>query len=265
MNPWTYRNRWALVTGASAGLGAEFARALARHGMHLVLTARREDRLLALEDELRVKHRVQTHIVPLDLSEPGAAETLWTRAGEAGREIHLLVNNAGFGARGPFLDTPRERHVQMLHLNVTALLELTHLALSEMVARRDGGILNVSSVVAFQPLPTYATYAASKAYVQFLSEALWEESRHHGVRVSALCPGRTPTEFQQISGSTPVEKGGLGILRPEEVVETGLRALEKGKAFVVPGASNKLKTQTARLLPRQLLQRVLGRAIDRLS
>lgn len=264
MQPWTYRDRWALVTGASSGLGLEFARALARRGMHLVLTARREDRLRALAAELAAAHATRAEVVPLDLAEPGAAERLWAEASQ-GRAIHLLVNNAGFGARGPFHETPRERHVQMLQLNVTALLELTHLALAEMRPRGEGGILNVSSVVAFQPIPTYATYAASKAYVQFLTEALWEESRHAGVRVTALCPGRTPTEFQQVSGSSRVEAGGAGIVPPDRVVEAGLRALEQGRSFVVPGALNKLNIQSNRLLPRQMLQRLLGRVIHRLS
>jgi uncharacterized protein len=264
MHSFTYRDRWALITGASAGLGAEFARALARRGMHLVLTARREERLQALADELGAEHGVRTEVVALDLGEPGAAERLWSRAGQ-GRLIHLLVNNAGFGARGPFHETPRERHVQMLQLNVTALLELTHLALSEMRPRGEGGILNVSSVVAFQPIPTYATYAASKAYVQFLTEALWEESRRAGVRLTALCPGRTPTEFQQVSGSSRVDAGGPGILPPDRVVEAGLRALEQGRPFVVPGLLNRINTQSARLLPRALLQRLLGRVVHRLS
>lgn len=262
MRRWEYAGRWALVTGASAGLGEAFARALARRGMHLVLSARRAERLCALAEELRAAHGIEAQVVPLDLAAPGAAETLWQRAADA-REIHLLVNNAGFGAAGRFDTVPRERQAEMVDLNCTRLLELTHLALPSMRARGEGGIINLSSAAAFQPLPTNATYAATKAFVLLLSEALWEENRHVGVRVLALCPGRSPTEFQQIAGTSRVTRSTPGMKTPAQIVEAGLRALEKGRSYVVPGAFNSLTATVATLTPRRVLIRALGRIVDR--
>ena len=256
---WQYRDRWALVTGASAGIGEAFAHALAARGMHLVLTARREDRLRDLAPRLSDAHGVQTATVALDLAEPGAAERLWARAAE-GRVIHLLVNNAGFGAQGRFDEIPRGRQVEMVQLNCTALLELCQLALPALRGRGDGGIINVSSIAAFQPVPSLATYAASKSFVLSLSQALWSESRDAGVRVLALCPGRTPTEFQEVAGTGSAE-GAFGYRTPAQVVEAGLHALERGSHTVVPGTENLLATWLVRLLPRSALTRALKRLV----
>jgi len=262
MKPWVYRDRWALVTGASAGFGDAFARALAARGMHVVLTARRADRLESLADDLRAAHGVQTAVIPLDLGEPGAPERLWTQATH-GREIHLLVNNAGLGAAGRFDSVPRDRHVAQVQLNVMAAMEMAHLALSQMRPRGEGGIINVSSAAAFQPLPTNATYAASKAFLLLLSEALWEESRHAGVRVLALCPGRSPTEFQQVAGTGTVGPSTPGMKTPEQIVEAALRALEKGQSYTIPGAINYVNSFAPTLLPRQFLMRALGKLVHR--
>jgi uncharacterized protein len=262
MRPWEYRNRWALITGASAGFGEAYARALAARGMHLVLSARRADRLEALAAAVQAEHGVRTHVVPLDLGEPGAAERLWAAASE-GREIHLLVNNAGVGAAGTFHEVPRERHVAMAQLNVVAAMEMAHLALREMNPRRAGGIINVASAAAFQPLPTNATYAASKAFLLLLSEALWEENRHAGVRVLALCPGRSPTEFQQVAGTGRVDASTPGMKTPEEVVESSLRALEQGKSYLIPGALNYVNSFAPSLVPRRLLMMALGKLVHR--
>ncbi|MBA4158949.1 MAG: SDR family oxidoreductase [Gemmatimonadetes bacterium] len=262
MKRWEYKGRWALVTGASTGIGEAFARSLAARGMHLVLTARREDRLRALTDELTVAHGIRTHVIPLDLAEPGAPEEIWRQAAD-GREIHLLVNNAGFGFQGAFHELPRDREVSVVQVNITAVLELAHLALQGMRARGEGGILNVASVAAFQPLPTLATYAASKAFVLYFSEALWEENRRAGVRVVALCPGRTPTGFQERAGTGIVDRSTPGFKLPAEVAEAGLRALEKGRSYVIPGAVNYVNSFSGVLLPRQLLMRMLGKLIRR--
>jgi short-subunit dehydrogenase len=259
--PWQYHDRWALVTGASAGIGEVFARRLAERGMHLVLSARREDRLRALARHLRAAHGVRAEIVPLDLAEPGAPVRLWRQAAH-GREIHLLVNNAGFGAQGRFDQLPLQRQSDMVRLNCTALLELTRLALPDMRARGAGAVINVSSIAAFQPIPDLATYAATKAFVLSLSQALWTESREAGVRVLALCPGRTPTEFQAVAGTGAAE-GTFGVRTPEQVVAAALRALERGDSYVVPGTENHLASWLVRLLPHSTVGRVLRRLVRR--
>ena len=250
---WEYRGRWALVTGASAGIGRAFAFSLARRGMHVVLTARRAERLEALARLLRTEHGVQAEVVAADLAEPGEAERVWAEASD-GSEVHLLVNNAGFGAKGRFDELSRGRQAEMVRLNCTALLELTHLALPEMRARGAGGIVNVASVAAFQPVPDLATYAATKAFVLSLSQAVAEESRGSGVRVVALCPGPVSTEFQEVAGTT-VNDRTLGIMTAAEVAEAALRALEAGDDTVVPGMLNRLGTVAGRMLPRSLVLR----------
>jgi uncharacterized protein len=261
MKAWSYYGRWALVTGASAGLGAEFARQLAAKRMSLVLSARRTDRLEALAAELREQERVQVVVEPSDLGAPGAPQRLWRKASE-GRRIDLLVNNAGFGAEGRFDEVPIDRLVEMVRVNCTALMELAHAALGEMRREGAGGVINVASIAAFQPVPRIATYAASKAFVLSLSEALWAENRAAGVRVLALCPGRTPTEFQRVAG-TGDPAGSWGVRQPQAVVEAALRGLEEGKISVIPGMENRLSTLAGRLVPRRILTGVLGPIIER--
>jgi uncharacterized protein len=256
---WVYRGEWALVTGASAGLGEVFAHQLAARGMNVVLTARRTERLRTLAAALEKRHHVRTVVVQEDLASPGAATRLWSRASE-GRFIHLLVNNAGFGAQGDFHRVDLARQTEMVQLNCTALLELAHHALGSMRARGRGGIINVASIAAFQPVPGLAVYAATKAFVLSLSEALWSENRDAGVRVIALSPGRTPTEFQEIAG-TGDPSGAFGLRAPEQVVAAGLRALERGRGSVVPGLENHLATWLVRLVPRSTLTRVVKRMV----
>lgn len=252
-----YRGRWALVTGASMGIGEAFAWALAERGMNVVLCARSVDRLEALAKSIRAEYRVQTHVVATDLAQPGAAADAWRRGGE-GRDIHLLVNNAGFGLHGRFEALPADRQSGMIALNCTAVLELAHLALSEMRARGTGGIINVGSVVAFQPVPWMATYAATKAFVLSLSEALAEENRGSGVRILCLSPGSTPSGFQATAG-TRVRKGQPGILQPREVVNAALEALDAGKTHVAPGLANRVATVLGRLLPLRTVTRIARR------
>lgn len=248
-----YRGRWGLVTGASAGIGAEFARALALRGMNLVLTARRHDRLEALAREMQARHGIAAVAVEGDLSTRGEAERVWREAVN-GREIHLLVNNAGFGAKGEFPTLRRERQVEMVEVNCTALLELMHLALVPMRERREGAVLNVASVAAFQPIPDLATYAATKAFVLSLSEAVAEEVRSYGVRVTALNPGPVRTEFQGVAG-TSLSRSTPGVLSAGSVVEAALAGLEAGRRSVVPGALNRAGTIAARHLPRSWVVR----------
>jgi short-subunit dehydrogenase len=252
-----YRGCWALVTGASMGIGEAFARALAERGMNVVLCARSADRLQALAQSLAAEQGVRTHVVAADLARPGAAADAWARASE-GREIHLLVNNAGFGLHGRFEALPADRQAEMVALNCTALLELAHLALGGMRARGAGGIINVASVVAFQPVPWMATYAATKAFVLSLSGALAEENREAGVRVLCVSPGPTPSGFQATAG-TRVRPGQPGYLPPREVVDTALAALEAGRTQVAPGLANRLSTVFGRLLPLGVTARIARR------
>lgn len=263
MGRWEYRGRWALVTGASAGLGEQFARSLARRGMHLVLTARREDRLRELAVALRSEHGVEVEVVADDLADPDGPGRIW-RAAASGRRIDLLVNNAGFGAQGDFAEVPLDRQLEMVRVNCTSLLELAHRALGEMVARGEGGIINVSSIAAFQPVPTLATYAATKAFVLSLSQAMNEEVRGSGVRVLALCPGRTPTEFQAVAGTGAVE-GAFGLRTPEQVVEEGLSAFDDEDGYSVPGVENYLATWLVRVLPRSAVTRAVKAVVRRAS
>ncbi len=240
----------ALVTGASAGLGAEFARQLAAKGERLVLVARRRERL----DELAAALG-NARAVAMDLSEPGAAARLMADLEQHGDTVELLVNNAGFGLAGQFAELDGDRQREMIDLNCGALAELAHAVLPGMVARMAGGILNVASTAAFQPGPGMAVYFATKAFVLSFSEALHDEAEPHGVKISCLCPGPTRTEFRSVSGFDP--KGRLAKLSADaaSVVAAGLRGLERNQAVVVPGLSNKMIAQAHRLLPRAVMRR----------
>jgi uncharacterized protein len=262
MEAWSYRGRRALVTGASAGIGEAFAGTLAARGMDLVLAARREERLREMAERLTREHGIACEVVAVDLAEDGAPERLW-QAAMAGGPIHLLVNNAGVGAQGPFAEVPLERQRTMIRLNVEAVVELTHLALGEMRPLGSGGIINVSSIASFLPLPHLAVYAASKAFVQTFTEAVWAEARKEGVRVVALAPGRTPTEFQAVAGTGKVTMRTFGARTPAAVAEAGLVALEGGKEAVVPGLANRLIAGIPRLLPRKWIARVVRHGMAR--
>lgn len=244
---WTYDGRWALVTGASSGLGEEFARQLAARGMKLVLSARREERLRSLAHQLLEGHGTECVVVPADLARPDGARDLWYAAARD-RDIDLLVNNAGFGAYGAFHEIELERLLEMVRVDCDALLALAHAAMPGMIARSFGAIVNLSSFAAFQPVPRMAAYAAAKAFVLSLSRAIATEARPAGVRVTALCPGRTPTEFQAVAGSGSTRRA-FGVRPVPFVVRAGLRGLERGRAVVVPGFENRLASLLARAVP----------------
>jgi len=249
----TEERGWALVTGASSGIGAVFARSLAARGYRVALVARRADRLERLADELG-----RERALPLaqDLSRPGACE--WVRGELLRREIvpDLLVNNAGLGHTGAYVHEPIDKTRGILAVNVVALAELTRLILPAMVERGRGAIINVCSMSAFQPVPFLATYAASKAFVLSFTESLAEELAGTGVRVQALCPGLVPTEFQENAGTDKVRFNDSPPQTPELVVEASLRALEAGDLIVIPGISDRLGVQLQRLLPRTLVRRI---------
>ena len=243
----------ALVTGASSGIGAEFARQLAGRGHRLVLVARRLERLDALVAELG-----NARAVALDLGEAGAAGRLMADLAVHGERVSLLINNAGFGLWGPFaeLDGPRQR--AMINLNCGALVELAHAVLPDMLARKAGAILNVASTGAFQPGPRIAVYFATKAFVLSFSEALHEEVRRDGVSVTALCPGPTATEFGDIAGFTGNAAFAGLSMAVGPVVRSGLDAVDSGRAVVIPGLINQAGAQGHRLLPRSWLRRIAG-------
>lgn len=249
-----YADHWALITGASSGIGAEFARQLAARGMHLILTARRTELLEALAAELHTAHGTKTEIIPADLIVPGEPQRLLTEIKNRGREIELLVNNAGFGYVKPVEKADVDRVLQMVELNITVLTELTQRVLPEMMQRGHGGIINVASVAAFQPVAYMGAYAASKAYVLHYTEALWAEAREKGVTVTALCPGTTRTDFFDVAEA----KGWLAKQSSqtvEPVVQAGLRALERRKQYVVSGWKNYILSLLVRLASRRTVVR----------
>ncbi len=245
----------ALITGASAGLGVDFARQLRAKGYRLVLVARRKDRLDALADELG-----HARAVACDLGKPGAAAELMANLAAHDETVSVLINNAGFGLSGRFASLDGKRQREMIDLNCGALVELAHAVLPDMLGRKKGAILNVASTAAFQPGPGMAVYFATKAFVLSFTEALHEELRGKGIKVSALCPGPTATEFGEVAGFGRNGAFDKFAARSDDVVRAGLEGLEAGKAIVIPGLINKAGAQGHRLLPRALLRRVAGMA-----
>jgi len=248
------RDHFALITGASSGIGTCFARALAARGRHLVLVARSKDKLEALKSEIADKHSLRIEVIEQDLSVTGASAHLAAILKERGIPVDLLVNNAGFGAHGEFWKLPLDRQADMLRLNIVALTELTHLLLPAMVKERRGDIINVSSTASFQPVPYTSVYAATKAYVTSFSMGLAEEASRYGVRVLALCPGGTATNFFDASRYGMRTFVG-GLQSPEEVVEVGLRALDRGRSLAVARFIDQLMVFAERLAPRRLVAR----------
>jgi short-subunit dehydrogenase len=243
----------ALVTGASAGLGVDFARQLSKRGHRLVLVARRKDRLEALAKELG-----NARAVAIDLSKANSATKLMADLKAAGEQVELLVNNAGFGLIGRFAQLDARRLRQMIDLNVATLTDLCRAVAPEMIKRKSGAILNVASTAAFQPGPNMAVYFATKAYVLSFTEALHEELKPHGIKVSCLCPGPTRTEFGEVAGF-----GGNGlfdrvVMESPEVVEAGLAALDKNHAVMVPGWKNKVTAASTRFAPRSIVRKIAG-------
>lgn len=248
----------ALVTGASAGLGEEFARLLAKDGHNPVLVARNGQRLQQLADELRQRYGVTPHVFPCDLSQPGAAQDLYAALRQADLCIDILINNAGFGLNGKYYENPAEQEFALLQVNVVAVAQLTRLILPGMVARGLGRVLNIASTAAFQPGPGMAGYFASKAYVLSLSEALAEELKGTGVSVTALCPGPTETEFIDRAGMEESLLFKLAKQSAHKVASIGYQAMLKGEAVVVPGVHNWAVTQTVRLAPRSVARSLAG-------
>ena len=242
-----------LITGASAGLGAEFARQFAKRGQRLVLAARRKDRLDALAAEVG-----NARTIEIDLSEPGAAARLVADVEAAGETIETLINNAGFGLRGRFVDLDAAREREMIDLNCGALTDLCRAVVPGMIERGRGAIVNVASTAAFQPRPKMAVYFATKAYVLSFTEALHEELKPHGIKVSALCPGPTRTEFGDVAGIKTLGQFERLSMDAGPVVRAALEGLEANKAVVIPGATNKIGAWSTRFAPRSVVRRIAG-------
>jgi short-subunit dehydrogenase len=248
---------WAVVTGASSGLGREFALALTARGHPVLAVARRGERLRALADKVGPRGG-QLEPLVADLSTGGGIEVLLARA--ASLPVELLVNNAGVAAYGPFSSIPAERELELVRLNVEAIVVLTRGLLPTMLERGRGGVINVASQMAFQPMPYFAAYAASKAFVLSFSEALAEELRGTGVRVTTIAPGFISTEFAQVAGSLEPERR-FPHLQPRRVVESALRAHDRGRTVKVVGALYSFLTFAGRFAPRAVLRRMMGRAL----
>lgn len=250
--------RKVLITGASSGIGRELAGCFAAHGDDLILTARRGDRLNELSEQLTQKYGVVCTPIVCDLSRPDAAQFLYEECRRRNLQVDVLVNNAGFGLNAAFVDSDLQKLVEMIQVNVTTLVELTHLFLPDMIDRKKGGILNVASTAAFQPGPFMAVYYASKAFVLSFTEALAEELRGTGVQVTCLAPGPVDTEFQQVSGlRSSAMLRLLGKVSAAETAEKAFRGFQRGKLLVIPGMMNKLGVFSVRILPRSLVRSMI--------
>ena len=254
-----YQGRTALVTGASVGIGQAFARELARRGMSLILVARDQRSLDNLAEELRHEHSVRVDVLPADLSQPAAGIQLQQRLLEKQLNVDLLVNNAGFMNYGQFEKiAPDEQRAEIL-LNTAAVVDLCHALLPDMLTRGNGGVINIASIVAFQPVPFMSVYAATKAFVLSFSLALAEELRGRGIRVVTLCPGPTKTQFFIRSKSTAVVSAGNRT--PDKVVATALAALDRNRGLIVDGWKNTLLTFFSSVLPKSFTARMAANQV----
>ncbi|HSB28482.1 MAG TPA: SDR family oxidoreductase [Pyrinomonadaceae bacterium] len=248
-----------LITGASSGIGAAFARKLAALGRNVFLVSRSEDKLITICNELGRMSGVRAQYFPIDLTQPDAPARLFEETKKRGLEIDMLINNAGFGSMGYFEKLDLARELEIVDLNVKALVDLTYRFLIPMRARKQGTIINVASTAGFQPVPFMATYAASKSFVLTFSDALSEENRPFGVHVMALCPGVTETNFFEAAQmDRPPMRGSQ---TPEEVVETALRGLKRKKSTIISGWPNRLTVFAERFFPRSAVLRITGKVL----
>jgi len=255
--PWA--GKWALVTGASAGIGVALARELAAGGTNLVLTARRKERLEKLAQELSSAHKIGVEILAADLAQTNAPQELFAHTLAKKITIDLLINNAGFGAYGAFSTVELRRLLDMVHLNCSAVVHLTRLYLPQMLKQRRGDVLILASTASFQAVPFISTYAATKAFDLLFAEGLAEEVKPYGVRVCALCPGSTESEFHEVAGQSGLVAARKNRETAEKVARVGLQALAAGKSYVISGTRNYLGAHSQRLVPRSLVTRIAGK------
>ena len=245
-------NKTALVTGASSGLGVDFARQLAARGASIVLVARREDQLQAVASTIEKDFGVKAHILAFDLAAPGAPQALYDQLQQRNLQVDILVNNAGFGIFGNFAEVPWEREKAMLDIDIIALTHMTKIFLQDMLKRKSGYILQVASIGAYQPSPTYATYSAAKAYVLMMGEALNYELRSSGVSVTVISPGVTATEFLKVSGQSASLYQRIMMMDSPTVARIGIENMLRRRSSVVPGFLNGLMAFSTRLMPRSM-------------
>lgn len=259
-----FAGTWCLITGASSGLGEEFARQLARRGANLILTARSEQRLENLAADLARVNGITTRVFPADLGDPSAVDQLLARVLDSGVFVEHVINNAGFGSAGAFARLDPARESTMVRVNVDAIVRLTHGLLEPMHAAGRGGFINVASTASFQPVPFMATYGASKAFVLHFTLALAGELEGTGVRAMALCPGPVRTGFQAVAG---IEKPGIAMaeLTTERTITRALSAYERGERLCVPGFVNGAQSVAAKLLPRSVITWAAARTMKRLG
>lgn len=248
-----------LITGASAGIGWDLAKLFAADKCNLILVARREDRLAELAAEVRTQYGVEVRTLPADLTQPAAPQALFDQLASLGMPVDVVVNNAGFGAVGSVADLSLEKQLDMVQVNVAALVHLTRLFLPAMLSRSRGGILNVGSTAAFQPGPHLAVYYASKAFVLSFTEALAEEVAGSGLHVTCLCPGPTATEFAQVAQLEKSVMFKFPVASSQSVALAGYRAFRRGRVVVVPGTLNRIGAFSVRLVPRALVRKITKR------
>jgi short-subunit dehydrogenase len=255
----TVKNKTALITGASSGIGEAFAYELAKQGANLILTARSADKLQILANKISKEYNVKVSVFTGDLSQKGTPQKLYNQIKQAGLSVDLLVNNAGFGKWVNFLDESMEGYDEMIEVNINALAKLCHLVLPEMLQKKDCGIINVASTGALQPCPYVATYCASKSFVLDFSEALYGEYSKKGVTITALCPGNTTTGFQSVAKANTK---GMAADIPETVARQGISALLKNKSFKIVGTVNYLQSFLPRLLPRKVVIDIVSKMMN---
>jgi short-subunit dehydrogenase len=254
-------NPFAIITGTSRGIGAEYARALARQGYDLLLISRDEKRMAQFSHELEASYGIQTHIGILDLATPGSAHELFSIAGNCYKTPDILINNAGFGVYGKFALQPMKQIQQMLHLHLQTVVESIRLFLPGMIERGGGAIINVSSIAGMFPIPYMAEYSATKAFLISFSEALAEEVRANGVQIQACCPGQTETSFHSLAGFKP--KNPFPAQTTKDVVQMSLAALKKKQTFVTIGWQGKLSSVIAKWVPKKILLKAAGQIIKK--
>ncbi|MGG6310525.1 SDR family NAD(P)-dependent oxidoreductase [Paenibacillus macerans] len=258
MNKYAYRNKLAVVTGASSGIGRAYAKELAARGCHVVLAARSKDKLNALAEEINRQYGVQAYALTCDLSKANAPRQLAEQISELGLLVDILINNAGFGTYGRFEEVDPEREQEEIMLNTAALVDLTHRFLPDMLRRGDGIIVNVASMAAFMPCAYSAVYGATKAFVLSFSEALWSETRGRGVRVLALCPGATETGFFDAVGGKDMA-AGQNLSTPEKVVQAGFRGIEQRRSYIIDGRTNYFMAHMIRFFSRRRVALIMER------
>jgi uncharacterized protein len=252
----------ALITGASSGIGLDLARLIAAD-FDLILSARNQARLEQLAKELQEQHGNRVHVIPGDLARREAPEEIFAEIKRRGLQVHVLVNNAGFGGYGPFAGTGLQAELDMIQVNITALTHLTKLALPGMLERKRGRIMNVASIAGFQPGPLMAVYYATKAYVISFSEAIANELKDSGITVTCLCPGATETEFAKRADMEKSRLFKMGKMRSEEVARAGYQAMLRGKTLAIPGVRNWLIAESVRFSPRKLVTAIARSVQDR--